>query len=109
MLGTYNLSKMDYTIEQGKIIINYILVVKATPSGIVFKFQSGEVAPPIRWNLAVKGNVVTMRIFQAIVKGQKGLWQKIKGPLLKIGGGIAGGALGGPAGAAAGSAAGSAL
>ncbi|CAH1765283.1 1683_t:CDS:2 [Entrophospora sp. SA101] len=38
---------MDYTIEQGKVIINYVLVVKATPSGIVFKFQSGEVAPPI--------------------------------------------------------------
>ena len=50
-----------------------------------------------------------MRVFQAIYQGQKGLWQKIKGPLLKIGGGIAGGALGGPAGAAAGSAAGSAL
>jgi hypothetical protein len=109
MLGTYNLGKMDYKVEEGKVIVNYVLVVKATPSGILFKFQSGEVSPPIRWNLAVKGSVVTMRVFQAIYQGQKSLWQKIKNPLLKIGGGIAGAYLGGPAGAAAGSAAGSAM
>src|SRR3954469_18751723 len=109
MLGTYNLGKMDYKIQEGKVVVNYVLVIKATPSGIVFKFQSGEVAPPIRWNLAVKGSIVTMRVFQAIGKQGTNLWQKIKNPLLKIGGGIAGGAVGGPAGAAAGSAAGSVL
>ncbi|CAG8776436.1 5731_t:CDS:2, partial [Ambispora leptoticha] len=40
--------KMDYEIQEGKVIIDYVLVIKATPSGIVFKFNSGEVSPPIR-------------------------------------------------------------
>ncbi|CAG8776443.1 13578_t:CDS:2, partial [Ambispora leptoticha] len=48
MLGTYNLGKMDYEIQEGKVIIDYVLVIKATPSGIVFKFNSGEISPPIR-------------------------------------------------------------
>src|SRR5437763_7987 len=47
MLGTYNLGKMNYEIQEGKVIVKYVLVIKATPSGILFKFQSGEVSPPI--------------------------------------------------------------
>jgi len=50
-----------------------------------------------------------MRVFQTIYQGQKGIWDKIKSPLLKIVGGAVGGAVGGPAGAVAGTAAGSAV